>query len=236
VATPATLASEQQAAQIGLIVVMLRDLAKVWQLLQPQSLDQSLPRWVTAVHAVVARYAPMAAVLAADHYDAARIAARAPGQFTASIPDPPSEGLVDAAMRWSTRNVWGLDEATLPERIAAAETMANDAASKLVADAARSTVTDAVAVDPEAIGWARIAKPSACAFCRMLSTRRAVYTADTVTFRAHNGCNCVAVPVFKGEKWQPPSYVRQWEKDYRKAAQAKGDTLNNFRRLVEGRA
>lgn len=228
-------ASEQQAAQTGLIVVMLRDLAKVWQLLHPQALDRSLPAWVAAVHAIVARYAPMAAVLAADYYDSARIAARAPGRFTVPLADAPPEQQVDAAMRWATRNMWGLDQTTLPDRIAAAETMANDAASKLVADVARSTVTDAVASDPEAIGWARVAKPNACAFCKMLSTRRAVYTADTVTFRAHNGCNCVAVPVFKGEKWQPPSYVQQWEKEYRKAAQAKGDTLKNFRRIVEGR-
>lgn len=235
-ASPATQASEQQAAQAGLVVVMLRDLAKVWRLLNVQALDRSLPTWIAAMHAVLSRYSPMAAALAADHYDAARIAARVSGRFAVPLPSGPDEQLVDTAMRWATRNVWGRDQATLPDRISAAKTMSDGAAAKLVTDVARSTVTDAVAADPEAIGWARIAKPGACAFCRMLSTRRSVYTADTVTFRAHNSCNCVAVPVFKGEKWQPPSYVQQWEKEYRQAAQQKGDTLKNFRRITEGRA
>lgn len=235
-ASLAAKASEQQAAQSGLIVAMLRDLAKVWQLLYPQSLGRSLPAWTAAVHAVVARYAPMASVLAADHYDAARTAARARGRFTVSIPDVPTEGLVDAAMRWSTRNLWGFDQATLPERAAAAKTMSNDAAAKLVTDVARSTVTDAVAADPEAVGWARVAKPNACAFCRMLATRGGVYTSETAKFRAHNGCSCTAEPVFKGQRWEPSAHVRQWQAEYKRAAAMKGDTLNNFRRIVEGRA
>jgi hypothetical protein len=105
-----------------------------------------------------------------------------------------------------------------------------------VVDAARATITDAVATDPEAVGWARVAKPTACAFCRLLTTRGGVYTSETVKFRAHNGCSCTAEPVFKGQRWEPSAHVRQWRAEYKRAAAMKGDTLKNFRRIVEGRA
>ena len=235
-ATPVPRASEQQSAQAGLIVVMLRDLAKVWRLLHPQALDRSLSTWVAGVHAVVSRYGPMAATLAADHYDAARATARAPGRFTVQIPDAPDEQHVDTVMRWATKELWGRDAETLAERVAAAQQKSDAAASKLVTDLARATVTDAVNEDPAAVGWTRVAKPTACAFCRLLATRGGVYTQATVKFRAHDGCSCTAEPVFKGQRWEPSAHVRQWQAEYRKAAQMKGDTLKNFRRIVEGRA
>jgi hypothetical protein len=236
VAVRAASASEQQAAQIGLVTVMLRDFAKIWRLLNPQALDRSLPAWIAAVHAVVARYGPMAAVLAADHYAEVRAAARAPGTFTAPLPDSPDEQYVNAAMRWATRNLWGRDTATLPERAAVAERVSGAAASKLVTDMARATVTDAVQADPEAIGWARVAKPTACAFCRLLATRGGVYTSVTVKFRAHNGCSCTAEPVLKGQRWEPSAHVREWQAQYKRAAAMSGNTITNFRRIVEGRA
>lgn len=230
-----TAASEQQAAQVGLLAVMLRDLAKIWPLLKPGSLNGSLPRWISAVHAVIARYAPMAATLAADHYDAVRVAARAPGRYTVSPADAPSEDQVDTVMRWATSGLWDRDTATLAARVSAADQRAGASASKLLADVARQTVTDAVHDDDAAVGWARVARPGACAFCRLLTTRGGVYTSQTVKFRAHDGCSCTAEPVFRGERWEPAAHVRAWQAQYKRAAAMSGNTAKNFRRIVEGR-
>ncbi|MBQ1163438.1 hypothetical protein KBZ21_42380, partial [Streptomyces sp. A73] len=38
----------------------------------------------------------------------------------------------------------------------------------------------------------------ACAFCKMLAVRGAVYERDTANFRAHDGCHCGVVPIFRG--------------------------------------
>jgi hypothetical protein len=236
VASVSTAASEQQAAQIGLVAAMLRDLEKIWPLLKPQSLNASLPQWIAAVHAVVARFGPMAASLAADHYDAARDAAKIPGRYTVVPADSPDETHVDTVMRWATSGLWDRDLATMTARIAAADQKSGAVATKLVADVARQTIVDAVHEDDAAVGWARVAKPHACAFCRLLTTRGGVYTSETVKFRAHNGCSCTAEPVFKGQRWEPSANVREWQAQYKRAAVMSGNTITNFRRVVEGRA
>lgn len=228
-------AEKQQAAQVALVALMLRDFAKVWHLLNPSELDKSLPEWIAAVHAIIVRYGQMSATLAADHYEEARLAAKVRKPFHVTLPDDPPEGLVDTGMRWAVRNVWDRNPETLPERVQAAQTMAENVAIKDVVDLARITTVEAVHEDPEAVGWARVARPDACYFCRMLTTRGGVYTSETVKFRAHNGCRCTAEPVFKGQLWEPSARVREWTAQYHRAAKMKGDTLKNLRRIVEGR-
>lgn len=76
---------------------------------------------------------------------------------------------------------------------------------------AREAVAVTAARDPRFVGWARVAEPGACAFCRMLATRGAVYTEETVlrTFgglkyhhKRPNGsggeCKCRAVALPRG--------------------------------------
>lgn len=231
-AAPATLEREQRAAQTGLITVMLRDLAKIWHLINIGALDRSLPTWITAVNAVIHRYAPMAATLAADTYDSARLAAKAPGMFTPTLADPPDEQHVEDLMRWSTKGLWSRDQETLAERVQVAQSRSESTVARLVEDVGRLTITYAVKDDPAAVGWVRTAAPGACAFCRMLAGRGPTYTSDTVGFRAHNDCHCMAMPVFEGQKWEPSAQVREWQKQYSEAAKAPGDTLKNLRKIV----
>lgn len=47
-------------------------------------------------------------------------------------------------------------------------------------------------VNPMWRGWVRVPEPGACAFCRMLATRGAVYTENSGNFRSHNRCRCTA--------------------------------------------
>lgn len=241
-ATQQSRAEEFQASLRGLIVVMLRDLAKLWPRLNPHQLDRTIPRWANANHAVVARYAAMSSGMAGDFYDAERIFAKATGRFTVPLADAPPLGQVDTSLRWATKNLWdppaGSDRRVEPlqARIVAAKQKSEAVAAKLVTDTARATIVDAVKQDRVATAWARQARSNACYFCRMLATRGPVYGEHTVGFQAHDGCSCVAVPLFKGQKWQPDPHVREWQALYEKAARSRGDTIHNFRKLIEGRA
>lgn len=245
-ATSTSRAVEQQAAQRALVAAMLADMARAWPLLNESMLRRSLPQWITAVLAIVTRYGRMSGGLAVDYYEAERDAAGLPGRFTVPFPELPPQRQVDQSLRWATKDLWTrLDGETSPsglvvpskaERLSVAKLEADAVAAKLVADVGRGAVTGAVTEDRQATGWARTAAIGACAFCRMLATRGPAYDEQTVKFRAHDGCHCMAQPVFRGQRWEPLPHVREWQDQYERASKQRGDTLNNFRRIVEGRA
>lgn len=80
----------------------------------------------------------------------------------------------------------------------------------------RSTVMDSSLIDPNALGWQRIARPGACAFCVMLAEREELYTERTADFAAHWNCNCAAVAVFDGVERE----VRDYTKSHRRITAA----------------
>lgn len=65
------------------------------------------------------------------------------------------------------------------------------AAMRHVADAGRRTVLTASRMNN--LRWRRVLSGAEdCDFCRMLAGRGYVYTADSVQFHSHNGCDCRA--------------------------------------------
>ncbi|GAA3957906.1 hypothetical protein GCM10023085_45510 [Actinomadura viridis] len=120
-ATP-TRSREQQAAQSGLIVLMLRELAGTWTLLDSRRLARTMPRWAAAVRAVIARYAEASGAMALDYYDLERDAAGVPGRRPSPLLREPDPGQVEESLRWATRNFWDqelLDSAAEVERLLA---------------------------------------------------------------------------------------------------------------------
>ncbi|MBQ1165141.1 hypothetical protein KBZ21_44955, partial [Streptomyces sp. A73] len=77
------------------------------------------------------------------------------------------------------------------------------------ADQGRGTVREAVRRDRQATGWARTAALGACAFCKMLAVRGAVSERDTANFRAHDGCHCGVVPIFRGQTFELSDKARE---------------------------
>ncbi|MDH6224354.1 hypothetical protein M2169_001324 [Streptomyces sp. MJP52] len=115
-------------------------------------------------------------------------------------------------------------------RLDAAEVRAEQVAQKLVADTGRGTVREAVRQDRQAVAWARSAARGACSFCKMLAIRGAVYEQDTAGFRAHDGCHCGVLPVFRGQRFELSDHAREWERIYREYAEGhSGDQLRRFR-------
>lgn len=236
-------ASRYRTAQVGLTRLLVRDVRGLRRLILPLRLRESVPDWLAAMDAVVAQYARTAAVLAAEFYDAQREAAGVPGLFTVPVADPPPPVQTEASLRWATKDLWPRDpddpatteaqRQPMDVRLDAAEVKAEQVAQKLVADTGRGTVREAVRQDRQATAWARSAALGACAFCKLLATRGAVYKQDTADFRAHDGCHCGVIPVFRGQRFELSPHAREWDRIYREfAASHSGDQLRRFRRAL----
>lgn len=236
-------ANRYRAAQIGLTRLLVRDVRGLRRLIIPSRLQASVPDWLTAMNAIVEQYARTSSSLAADFYDAQREAAGVPGTFTVPVADPPPPEQTEASFRWATKDLWPRDpedpkttdaqREPLDVRLAQAETKAERVAQKLVTDTGRGTVQEAVRQDRLATAWARSAARGACAFCKLLAARGAVYKQDTADFRAHDGCHCGVIPVFKGQQFELSPHAREWERIYREFAEGhSGDQLRLFRRAL----
>lgn len=228
-------------AQRGLTRLLVRDVRRLRRLILPQRLQATVPEWIEAVRATVDQYGDASASLAADFYEAERVAARVTGRFTVPLLEPPPAEKTEASLRWATKDLWPRDPEQaspaqlepLEVRLDAAEAKAESVVQKIVADQARDTVREAVRRDRQATGWARAAAIGACAFCKMLSTRGAVYGEDTANFRAHDGCHCGVIPIFRGQRFELSDKTKEWERLYREyAAPHSGDQLRRFRRAL----
>lgn len=236
-------ARRHRAAQRGLTRLLVRDMRGLRRLIIPSRLEETVPDWMTAVRALIGEYGQASGSIAGDYYEAERVAARVTGRFTVPLLDPPPDERVDSGLRWATKDLWGRDpddSATtaaqhepLEVRLEQAEKKAEGVAQKLVADQGRGAVQEAVRQDHQATAWARAAALGACYFCKAMAIRGAVYKQDTADFRAHDGCHCGVVPVFKGQRFELSDHAREWERLYSKfAAPYSGDQLRRFRRAL----
>lgn len=244
-----------RAAQRGLTRLLLRDLLALRRLINQNRLQATVPPWIDAVTEVVTRYSETSATLAADFYDGEREAAGVPGSFTVPLADPPPDEQVDSSLRWATKDLWPRDEAdaTVAQRepfdvrMQAAMEKADAATQKLVADAGRETLRQAVKADPQAVSYARAAALGACSFCKLMASRGAVYktaqtagqdanerfTGDASVVKFHNNCHCGIIPVFRGQQFELSSHAAEWDRIYREYAQGHpGDQLRLFRRAL----
>lgn len=164
-------------------------------------------------------YSPLASDVAAAFYDDARIEADARGAFVAVPARRPSGDLIQATTSWAVAPLFR--EQSDPEL---ALSRLSGGSQKIVADVARDTVVDSVEQDPAKPTFARHASANACAFCRLVASRGAVYRSARSAgdgHKYHDHCHCVVVPVWDGRYEQPP-YVGGWESAYKAALKAVG--------------
>lgn len=244
-----------RTAQLGLTRLLLRDLRGIRRLINPARLQVSMPTWIEAVTAIVARYSEVSATLAADFYDGERNAASVSGAFTVPLADAPPGEQVDNSMRWATKDLWPRDDAVatvaqqepLDVRLEAAMAKADGATQKLVADRGRATLRQAVKSDPQAVAYARAAALGACSFCKLMASRGSVYATaesaghdandlfagDASVVKFHNDCHCTITPVFRGQRFELSPHAAEWDRIYREYAQGHpGDQLRLFRRAL----
>lgn len=152
--------------------------------------------------AVAATHGDAAAALAMDYYDEARAVAAARGAFVIEPAAAPAESRLHALVRWGVTPLFGPE----PDMTATVGRIVGGL-QRTVLDVSRETIADNSLRDPAASGWSRVARPDACAFCRMLVDRGAVYSSTSVGFKSHDNCHCAAAVKFvDGREVSPVAY------------------------------
>lgn len=91
------------------------------------------------------------------------------------------------------------------------------AADRHMRQAGRDRVLQSVDSDNRVQGWARMGTGlENCAFCDLLISRGPVYRSlDSASFTSHDGCDCIAVPIFNKGSWAGKSHAdalyEQWK-------------------------
>lgn len=187
----ASSAAEQRQAVADLSGLAVDDLQLLWEQIRSLPAGQVKDALMELLPAIFELYGPAAASLAADWFDEMRAEAGVKGRFHAVLAPEPVEA------QWKNligRSVGGLYGANpRPDDVL---TLLSGGVQRSVANQHRLTVVNSTEHDPKARGWKRVGVGENCGFCNMLIDRGAVYHGDSVTFRAHDHCNCVASPTW----------------------------------------
>ena len=175
---PAPSPAEQQRVYARLAALSERDLAALWRKLDLAKPDRLADPLIEVLAALVEKNGSAGAALAADWYDEARDDAKAAGSFTALPATPPERDRLGALARWGVGPLFGAN----PDTVAALSLIAGGL-QREVLNMPRLTVEGSTTLDPAAPSYARHASANACAFCRMLATRGAVYTSKEAAER-----------------------------------------------------
>lgn len=188
---PAEALAAHRRALADLATLTDDELRRLWTLIDRADVVAARDALIDMLPLLGEKYGSMAAAVGADFYDDVRDAAEARGFFIAEPAALPGTARYEALARWGVDPLLG----AAPDA-AAALARITGGLQRIVANAARDTVTLNAVRDPAAAGWSRQTRPGGCGFCRMLSGRGAVYTEATVRFASHDHCHCTAVPEF----------------------------------------
>jgi hypothetical protein len=189
-----------RAQQLLLRAATISALRRLWPLVDWSRVDESFPGFLTAAAALITRNRATSAGLSARYLRVLRRAAGIPGEPVVVLAGPVPAAQLAASLRVSTVvAVKNAATAGTPpvEAMAAALTLAEGAAARLVLDGGRDTVTATVRGDRAAVGFQRVLGGAGCDFCRMLADRGAVYKEATADFLSHDRCGCTPEPVYR---------------------------------------
>lgn len=204
------LTEQYRQTQLQIRAQALRDFTTLWPIWKGD--ENSFTELVSAALLLVRVYRRISAAAAAAYYEAFRSAAEAAGvPATVLSVDVPEEAVTTSLYVTGRDALRKALAAGQPPEAARATTLvrASGAVTRHIADGGRQTILDSVAADKEALGWARVTDGDPCYFCLTLASRGAVYKSEqSASFEAHDHCECIAIPVFKGttipglDKWR----------------------------------
>lgn len=194
--------------------------------------------YLTQVAALVHFYSQAAISLSRDHYIDMRALAGVTAAFTVPVVDPPSTEAAQAAIVAALAGADLAPDLDEPAIATAVQNLIEGITQLLVTEAGQDAIWTALEEDPRSVGWARVVRPGACAFCRMLATRGPVYrTERSASFLAHHAdehgggdCQCGVEPLFKKD-YVAPDHVKSDQQTWSETG-----NLYDFRRAIEGRS
>lgn len=170
---PAT--QRQYVTQLALSAAAGQALRTLWTSISPVSSEAAWRTFSAATRALMPQYGQVAASTALDNY---RLARRDAGITTVpTLPriTPMPASKIDAGLDWARRAYPDLD-AELDAKRAEIESRirgrAEAAMQKALLDEARETTIAAVVGDDKALGYRRVPRPGACAWCLALAVRK----------------------------------------------------------------
>lgn len=252
-------AEEYRRGQDGITAQILTAILNLLRSIGPRPVsDQQFVALVNAVYPAVTRSRTRSYELAREFY-ADQHPATPP-----DVPEPHYEraALEKALDRTVKARLAGLDDLEADEATTVARTAASSGASAVarhVEMAGRDTITATTRADRRALGWARMGTGREnCAFCTMLISRGPVYksarsaggdadnqaamAAATATSMLalmnewHDGCDCIAVPVFDDNDWPGRAQHEAAEKLWLESTSGVygAAKLNAFRQALAG--
>lgn len=208
-------AADSQAAQTGLLIAVANALRNAWPRITWTDPTLAAQQLNVLVAALLHRYGPASATLAIRYYNSERAAAGIGEPFRVRPADLPPDGQVAATVGWATEPL-----RTDSPSEDAVESRLVGAVERLVMNVGRETLATAVQDDKHAHGWARVTRPGACSFCRLVATRGAIYKTQATAgrsansrfggegeFKWHNNCHCYIEPLF-ADVYEPTAQAR----------------------------
>lgn len=165
----------QYVTQLALSAAVAQAIRTVWTATAPLSSEDAWGAFSAALQAVMPQYGQVAALTALDNYRVARREAGITTTLRAPRPTPMPASKIDAGLDWARRAMQEIEAEqaeTLAELEAAVLKRAEAAMQKALMDEARETTIEAVAGDERALGYRRVPRLDACAWCLALATRR----------------------------------------------------------------
>jgi hypothetical protein len=238
----ARLTEAHRLAQLRLAAANVVQMRALWPLLDRENLDATFDRWLTATVPVINAGRGASSRLAANYYTTHRSLSLgvAAAPFTPTVPIALTTERIAGALLVAgpaaVKNSLTRGE-TLDRAMAGAEANSARVAVYYTSQAGRDTITESVAADPKALGWARATSGESCAFCLMLAGRGPVYSETGVDFEAHPGCACEPEPAYsRDQAW--PAGSQEAKQMWRDATSGLGrgdDPLNAFRQHLAQR-
>jgi hypothetical protein len=227
--TSQQLAEYEQAAQDldAVAIAAVIDLMDGMSLTQWQAFIDEL---MDSMPALVDELSDVSALLGVSAYDLSRSQSDARGRFDAAPAPVLPRARVQAMTRWALEplfaNAPSVTDAPLPDRLIVERVTdrLTSGTPRLVRTGERDTVWGNAGIDPVRPRYARLARPGACDFCKMLAGRGATYvskeSASVVGFDSegrgprtrkqrrgsqkvgssfHDHCKCQPVALFPGD-------------------------------------
>lgn len=239
------LTSAQRAAQIALRARSLSGLLALWRVVDVTNLADTIDVFTQAAVMLALNGSDESAAVAGRYYELFRRAEGVPGSAPGFRVGRLPQQIVAAELRGAAlsgiinarRSGMSLSSAKDNGLVRVAGTF-----TKLVLAGGRMTIIGNVNRDRQALGWQRVTSSGACAFCRSLAARGAVYkTEKSASFEPHDHCACTAEAFYDGDRpsAQNAAYAREFESAQSWAREngtmssgTSNDALNNYRRWL----
>lgn len=226
-----TLTRHHRAAQVKLRAIALRDYVQLWPLWRGD--DASFNRLVVATLPLVRAHNQLSASVAAAYFDDFRSAEDPGGTASPIVADPVPDEQIEGSLHVTGRVMTSkaLAAGLSPDAaMQQALVRTSGAVVRHVLAGGRDTLVTSAIEDAQAVGWSRVTASRPCAFCAMLASRGPVYGEESVRFKAHDHCSCMAEPAYEGSAW--PGRAREFRQLWNEHGTG-DEPLKNFRRAFE---